>query len=69
MNIIKDSLLHVNQLLYVNGKGNLEDRKQVIEMCKQINKEYIFINIGEQNNIKYNPFKNANATTVRDMLL
>lgn len=69
MNIIKDSLLHGNQLLYVNGKGNLEDTKQVIEMCKQNNKEYIFINIGEENEIKYNPFKNANATTIRDMLL
>lgn len=69
MNIIKDSLLHGNQLLYVNGKGNLEDTKQVIEMCKQSNKEYIFINIGEENEIKYNPFKNANATTIRDMLL
>lgn len=69
MNIIKDSLLHKNQLIYVNGKGNLEDTKQVIEMCEQNNKEYIFINIGEENDIKYNPFKGANATTIRDMLL
>ncbi len=69
MNIIKDSLLHKNQLLYVNGKGNLDDTKQVIELCKENNKDYIYINIGEENEIKYNPFKNANATTIRDMLL
>lgn len=69
MNMIKDSLLNGNHLLYINGKGNMEDTEKVIEMCDMYGKEYVVINIGEENEVKYNPFKNANATTIRDMLL
>lgn len=69
MNIVHDSLEQGNHLIYVNGKGNMEDTNKVIDMCKKRNKDYILISIGEDNEIKYNPFKNANATTIRDMLL
>lgn len=58
-------------MLIMDGKGDIGEGSllQSVQKLKQYKKVYV-INLTEpQNSYKYNPFKNANATMIKDMLI
>lgn len=58
-------------MLIMDGKGDIGEGSllQSVQKLKQYKKVYV-INLTEpKNSDKYNPFKNANATMIKDMLI
>lgn len=58
-------------MLIMDGKGDIGEGSllQSVQKLKQYKKVYV-INLTEpKNSYKYNPFKNANATMIKDMLI
>lgn len=72
-NIIFSACEKGQGLVLIDGKGDTDKGSLLditVKACNQYNRKIIVIDMNNPNNCnKYNPFKNANATVVKDMMI
>lgn len=70
-NFINSGVSNQYPMLIMDGKGDIGEGSilQSVQKLKQHRKVYVINLTDPKNSDKYNPFKNANATMIKDMLI